>query len=81
MARTALTGAMNVVKYALMTHEELLQTNLSVGHYRRCKKLLSQARTGSWEHKALVILAGTSRDSVLRARATSLLESRQFAEN
>lgn len=65
MARTALTGAVNVVRIALMN----INTPI------RFTNRLRRAKKGGWDHRAIILLAHLGNDALLRERATALLES------
>ena len=65
MARTALTGAVNVVRIALM----------GANAPKRFTNRLKRAKKGGRDHKATLLLAHLGKGAVLRARAAALLES------
>ena len=66
MARTALTGAVNVVRSALMDKSP------PIGVTKRVKN----ARKHSWEHRATVLLAHWGDSQAVRAAAQELLKSK-----
>ena len=81
MARTAITGACNVVKFALMTPEELLlckdgnQNQKWQKFHKQCKARLYQANQESLLHKGAILCANFANDKRLRERSQAWLES------
>ena len=80
MARTAITGAVNVVKFALMTPAELLceggkQNRKLQKFHEQCKDRLRQATKESLLYKGAILCATCAHDETLRERSQVWLES------
>ena len=76
MAKTSLTGAVQIVKYALMTEHEFLNTGLKREVYERMKAQFGCAKHGDRMHKALIIHAHMANSADMRSRAARLLDSK-----
>jgi hypothetical protein len=76
MARTAITGAVNVVKYGLMTDSEFKKTRLNAKVHERMKQSLKQAKKGDLIYKAANLCASLSIDETLRARSKRWVRGR-----
>lgn len=76
MAHTALTGAIQIVKYALMTQNEFRTSKLNRKVYKRMKAQLEGSTHGDRIHKAVILYAYMGNSTDLRTRAMHLLDSK-----